>query len=394
MPLLDSLQVRQRPQQPFAEQARAHRRPGRVQHTEKMRLRAGARKAAARHEIEVHDGGLVEDHVVRRVLHVELSDMPDLPPQFLRNVVKHRAGGADGHLFSIAAEAGQRMHVEVPGQQVVRRRVLEGPILAGTHEAGGRAGEQAGEARVVLLLLRHDALRGRVTHQVVAQRGQISALFDPEDAGGEIEQREAKSFPVAADAGEVVVAAGLEDVLLEHGTGRDDPRHFAAHDAAGNGRIFHLIADGDFLPRADELREVEVGGVIRNAAHRVGLPLGERDIEDGRRFLGVLEEHFVEVAQAEEEDRVRRQFALDAPVLAHHRCGEVGHKSGSISIMGRSFDRSKRDILYDVGALIEAPSLYPHLSARDNLIVIGADRIPRPSVRSGVPGGEGRRGLA
>jgi ABC-2 type transport system ATP-binding protein len=52
--------------------------------------------------------------------------------------------------------------------------------------------------------------------------------------------------------------------------------------------------------------------------------------------------------------------------------GLIRPNSGSISIMGRSFDRSKRDILYDVGALIEAPSLYPHLSARDNLIVIGA----------------------
>ena len=52
--------------------------------------------------------------------------------------------------------------------------------------------------------------------------------------------------------------------------------------------------------------------------------------------------------------------------------GLIRPNSGSISILGRKFDASHDHILYDVGALIEAPSLYPHLSARDNLVVFGA----------------------
>lgn len=52
--------------------------------------------------------------------------------------------------------------------------------------------------------------------------------------------------------------------------------------------------------------------------------------------------------------------------------GLIRPDSGSISVLGQSFDESKHTILYDVGALIESPSLYPHLSARDNLIVFGA----------------------
>jgi ABC-2 type transport system ATP-binding protein len=52
--------------------------------------------------------------------------------------------------------------------------------------------------------------------------------------------------------------------------------------------------------------------------------------------------------------------------------GLIRPDSGSISILGRKFDASHDHILYDVGALIEAPSLYPHLSARDNLVVFGA----------------------
>ena len=52
--------------------------------------------------------------------------------------------------------------------------------------------------------------------------------------------------------------------------------------------------------------------------------------------------------------------------------GLIRADSGSISLLGQKFDGSQSHLLYDVGALIEAPSLYPHLSARDNLIVFGA----------------------
>jgi ABC-2 type transport system ATP-binding protein len=52
--------------------------------------------------------------------------------------------------------------------------------------------------------------------------------------------------------------------------------------------------------------------------------------------------------------------------------GLIRPDSGSISMLGQPFDRSKHNLLHDIGALIESPSFYPHLSARDNLIVMGA----------------------
>jgi ABC-2 type transport system ATP-binding protein len=62
--------------------------------------------------------------------------------------------------------------------------------------------------------------------------------------------------------------------------------------------------------------------------------------------------------------------------------GLIRADSGSISLLGQPFDGSQRRLLYDVGALIESPSLYPHLSARDNLIVFGATgkRVSRARV--------------
>jgi ABC-2 type transport system ATP-binding protein len=52
--------------------------------------------------------------------------------------------------------------------------------------------------------------------------------------------------------------------------------------------------------------------------------------------------------------------------------GLIRPDSGSVSLLGQVFDRSKRDLLHDVGALVESPSFYPHLSARDNLRVFAA----------------------
>ena len=62
--------------------------------------------------------------------------------------------------------------------------------------------------------------------------------------------------------------------------------------------------------------------------------------------------------------------------------GLIRADSGSISLLGQKFDGSQNHLLYDVGALIEAPSLYPHLSARDNLTVFGATgkRVPRARI--------------
>jgi ABC-2 type transport system ATP-binding protein len=62
--------------------------------------------------------------------------------------------------------------------------------------------------------------------------------------------------------------------------------------------------------------------------------------------------------------------------------GLIRPDSGSITLLGQPFDRSKSKLLQEVGALIEAPSLYPHLSARDNLIVMGATgrAVPRARV--------------
>ena len=61
--------------------------------------------------------------------------------------------------------------------------------------------------------------------------------------------------------------------------------------------------------------------------------------------------------------------------------GLIHPDAGGIELLGRPFGRGDRHRLFDVGALIEAPSFYPFLSGRENLRAIGASGAPTSTTR-------------
>jgi ABC-2 type transport system ATP-binding protein len=61
--------------------------------------------------------------------------------------------------------------------------------------------------------------------------------------------------------------------------------------------------------------------------------------------------------------------------------GLVHPDAGSVELLGRPFGRGDRRALFDVGALIEAPSFYPFLSGRENLRALAASGAPVPRGR-------------
>jgi lantibiotic transport system ATP-binding protein len=66
--------------------------------------------------------------------------------------------------------------------------------------------------------------------------------------------------------------------------------------------------------------------------------------------------------------------------------GLIHPDAGTIEFLGRPFGRRERQRLFDVGALIESPALYPFLSERQNpreLAVAGA-RSSRDGSRSSL----------
>jgi ABC-2 type transport system ATP-binding protein len=61
--------------------------------------------------------------------------------------------------------------------------------------------------------------------------------------------------------------------------------------------------------------------------------------------------------------------------------GLVHADAGRVELLGRPFGRGDRRRLFEVGALIEAPSFYPFLSGRENLRALAAAGAPTPRSR-------------
>lgn len=61
--------------------------------------------------------------------------------------------------------------------------------------------------------------------------------------------------------------------------------------------------------------------------------------------------------------------------------GLVRPDAGQVELLGRPFGGGDRRRLFDVGALIEAPSFYPYLSGRENLRALAAAGAPTPPSR-------------
>ncbi len=138
------------------------------------------------------------------------------------------------------------------------------------------------------------------------------------------------------EGGEVVVDLVLKQAGFEHRAGRDDAHHVALDQPAARRLALHrrggnLLADGDAVAFRDERAEVSFEAVVRDArerdadvaAHRLR---GQDDVQLAREQARVVVEGFVEVADAEEQQRFG-VAALDVEVLLPERGGVGGHRS-------------------------------------------------------------------
>ena len=64
---------------------------------------------------------------------------------------------------------------------------------------------------------------------------------------------------------EVVILGVGEDTLVSDDPRGNDLNHAPFDELFGELRVFKLFADGDAFPRTDELREVDVEGVVGEA---------------------------------------------------------------------------------------------------------------------------------
>src|SRR5205085_9547604 len=99
-------------------------------------------------------------------------------------------------------------------------------------------------------------------------------------------------------------------------------------------RVFGLLADRDAIPFTDQTRDVARDRVMRHAAHgdwcaALFVARGQSDLKFASACDGVVEEEFVEVAEAKEEQRAR-MLLLQFLILPQHwgKCDFSHDQSG------------------------------------------------------------------
>ena len=122
---------------------------------------------------------------------------------------------------------------------------------------------------------------------------------------------------------EKVILFVVKHVVRQCHARRHQFRDAALHELLRQLRVFQLVADGHALAGTDQLRQVRVEGVMREARHLVALvvtvvTVGQRDAEDTRCRDGVLALRLIEVTTPEEHHRVG-VLRLQVEELLHHR---------------------------------------------------------------------------
>ncbi len=232
--------------------------------------------------------------------------------------IEHAQGFHDGFGAGIGLKLkGRELRAEPGGAKLLEG--VEGGLLVG-------GGLPAGE-----FILCHEDFsrieRGEDGEEVLGTR--IGS--DTEFACGEIEPGGVQTLTIEKEGGEVVVTLGLDLVGGEGRPRREDTRELAFDQFTRFGG-FGLVADGHLFTESEQFAHVGIGGVERDAGHRVFHAAGESQAEQFGRHDGILEKELVEIAQTEEQEGVARQAAFHLKVLLHHRTeflGLVGHVFGS-----------------------------------------------------------------
>jgi len=344
----------ERLREPVAQAARAHGRDGAVEHA--VETGGAGCVAVERFEhFQMPQRGGVQAQELVALIKPDAGEVARVAPQMLGQVMKRGAGSADRGGTVLEAKAVERGDLEMFAQRVGGGFGREGPVVVTVGDpaeirfgrfvrrrramgrffptAGG--GRRRGTRRVAAQHIRQCRQLARINNfrrsdafQLGEQRGVGFDLGGEEIAGGQVHEHEAEAFCGGANGGQEIVAVGGEQPFVEVRARRKDLGDLAFDELAGAG-FFELVANGDLASGAEQPPDVGGGGVVGQTAHGHAVAAGEREVEQLRADLRVLEEHLVKIAKAKQQESVPGQLALDAAILRHHRRqpGFGGHRT-------------------------------------------------------------------
>ena len=212
----------------------------------------------------------------------------------LADVVQRTAGCADRCRPTLQPEAVESGHLEMILQRQLRGLQREYPPFVPVEHADVWL-DQPGQW---FSFFRVNHLAGVEPFQFGDDGGLVFQLGHLEVTGRQVHGRHTEPTAGGGYGDEKIVAPGLEHALVEVCARADDLGDLALDQLPWLGCL-DLITDGHFAAGLQQLGHIAAGGMVRDAAHRRVAALGQCDVEDAGRLLGVLEEHLVKVPQAE-----------------------------------------------------------------------------------------------
>ena len=158
------------------------------------------------------------------------------------HIVQQGSGGGNQVRLADKPEAVKRSHLEMP-KKLLRRRIN-------------------GECPAVRVVWTQRLRRTVARHRVGQALFRLERLHG-ELARGKVEKRQ----PKPGDGGDVVVHAFVKQTILRDRPRSHYARHLAPNEPLGKLRVLHLIAERGGHAGANELGEVRVQGMVRDAAH-------------------------------------------------------------------------------------------------------------------------------
>ena len=234
-------------------------------------------------------------------------------------VAQQRAGGTERRPILAGDAKSVERSDSVGARQVFARQLgIVLPCLAGSHRPRRR-----GDCR----LSRQDQLAGFVPSERQLELGGRHNLED-QLTGCEIETGDPRIRAARVHGDQIVVAIAVQPILGQHGAGRNGLDDRPPHDALRQLWIFDLLADRDAVALRNQTAQVVRSCLDRYAGKRdfrraAVVARRERQTELARRELGVVFEHFIEVAHPEKQDGLRVP-GLDVAVLLHDGCIGAG----------------------------------------------------------------------
>jgi hypothetical protein len=122
---------------------------------------------------------------------------------------------------------------------------------------------------------------------------------------------------------EVVLRLASKEGVFHESARRQDACDIAVDESLFGAGFFQLVADGDLVASFKQLGDVAFNGMMGDTAHRdaialADLPRGQDQLQHLRADARILTEHFVKIAEAEEQQDIGI-LGFDALILLEHR---------------------------------------------------------------------------